>query len=113
MIVALGCSPASGFVHKGHERSSVYDIADLYKAEVTIPIAFKVAAESPDDDGDTQFRYKSQSLKRSGKGMERRINGSTLGGARSRSGRTMRFDHGDIRTAMRRMAVGMTFSMKQ
>lgn len=50
--------------------------------------------------GDTQFRYKSQSLKRSDKGVERRINGSTLGGARSRSGRTMRFDLGSIRTAI-------------
>ena len=50
--------------------------------------------------GDTQFRYKSQSLKRSDKGVERRINGSTLGGARSRSGRTMRFALGSIRTAI-------------
>ena len=51
VIVALGCSPALGFVHEGHERSFVYDIADLYKAEMTIPIAFEVAAESPDDIG--------------------------------------------------------------
>ena len=27
----------------------MYDIADLYKAEVTIPIAFEVAAQAPDD----------------------------------------------------------------
>lgn len=27
----------------------MYDIADLYKAEVTIPIAFKVAAQAPED----------------------------------------------------------------
>lgn len=31
VIVALGCSPALGFVHVDHERSFVYDIADLYK----------------------------------------------------------------------------------
>lgn len=49
VIVALGCSPALGFVHVGHECSFVYDIADLYKAEVTIPIAFEVAAEQPED----------------------------------------------------------------
>jgi CRISPR-associated protein Cas1 len=49
VIVALGCSPGLGFVHTGHERSFVYDIADLYKAEITIPIAFKVAAQEPDD----------------------------------------------------------------
>lgn len=50
--------------------------------------------------GDAQFRYKSQSLKRSGKGAERRINGSTLGGARSRSGRTMRFDFRSVQAAI-------------
>ena len=26
-----------------------YDIADLYKAEVTIPIAFEMAAQQPED----------------------------------------------------------------
>ncbi|WP_293780148.1 type I-E CRISPR-associated endonuclease Cas1e [uncultured Aeromicrobium sp.] len=45
VIVALGCSPGLGFVHTGHERSFVYDIADLYKAEVSIPAAFDVAAD--------------------------------------------------------------------
>lgn len=49
VIVALGCAPGLGFVHVGHEGSFVYDIADLYKAEVTIPIAFQVAAEAPED----------------------------------------------------------------
>ena len=51
VIVALGCSPALGFVHTGHERSFVYDVADLYKAEMTIPIAFQVAAEGVEDIG--------------------------------------------------------------
>ncbi len=51
VIAALGCSPGLGFVHTGHERSFVYDIADLYKAEITIPIAFDVAAKyTPQDD---------------------------------------------------------------
>lgn len=45
VVVALGLSPGLGFVHTGHERSFIYDIADLYKAEVTIPIAFRVVAE--------------------------------------------------------------------
>ena len=49
VIVALGCSPALGFVHVGHERSFVYDIADLYKADITIPAAFDVTAEEPED----------------------------------------------------------------
>ena len=49
VIVALGCAPGLGFVHVGHECSFVCDIADLYKAEVTIPIAFEVAAQAPED----------------------------------------------------------------
>ncbi|WBB79298.1 type I-E CRISPR-associated endonuclease Cas1e [Micromonospora sp. WMMD882] len=51
VIVALGASPALGFVHTGNERSFVYDIADLYKAEVTIPVAFDVAASGSTDIG--------------------------------------------------------------
>lgn len=49
VIFALGCSPGLGFVHVGHENSFVYDIADLYKAEIVIPLAFEVAAENPAD----------------------------------------------------------------
>lgn len=45
VIAALGCSPGLGFVHVGHENSFVYDIADLYKAETTIPAAFEIAAD--------------------------------------------------------------------
>ena len=70
VIAALGCSPALGFVHDGHERSLVYDIADLYKAEVTIPIAFEVAADSPEDIGaETRRRVRDAFL--DGKIMER------------------------------------------
>ncbi len=47
VIFALGCSAGLGFVHVGHENSFVYDIADLYKAEIVIPLAFEVAAEDP------------------------------------------------------------------
>lgn len=51
VICSLGCSPGLGFVHVGHECSFVYDIADLYKAETTIPLAFKIASEKPEDIG--------------------------------------------------------------
>jgi CRISPR-associated protein Cas1 len=47
-IVSGGYSPALGFIHTGKQRSFVYDVADLYKTEVTIPVAFQVVAESPD-----------------------------------------------------------------
>ena len=51
VISAMGCSPGLGFVHVGHENSFVYDIADLYKAEITIPLAFELAAGEPEDIG--------------------------------------------------------------
>jgi CRISPR-associated protein Cas1 len=44
VIVALGCSPGLGFVHTGHVRSFVFDVADLYKADYAIPCAFAIAA---------------------------------------------------------------------
>ncbi|MFB9607328.1 type I-E CRISPR-associated endonuclease Cas1e [Streptomyces roseofulvus] len=46
-ILALGCSPALGFVHNGNQQAFVYDIADLYKADLTIPLAFSLH-NSPD-----------------------------------------------------------------
>lgn len=45
VIQALGMSSGLGFVHTGHDKSFVYDIADLYKAEITIPLAFKITSE--------------------------------------------------------------------
>ena len=39
-IVSGGYSPALGFIHTGKQLSFVYDIADLYKADLTIPVAF-------------------------------------------------------------------------
>ena len=45
-IVSGGYSPALGFIHTGKQLSFVYDIADLYKTEITIPTAFKTVSES-------------------------------------------------------------------
>lgn len=50
VISALGLSPGLGFIHTGHDQSFVYDIADLYKSKLTIPIAFEVAAEAEEGD---------------------------------------------------------------
>jgi len=46
-ILSGGYSPALGFIHTGKQLSFVYDVADLYKAELTIPMAFRIAAENP------------------------------------------------------------------
>lgn len=47
-IVSAGFSPALGFIHTGKMLSFVYDVADLYKTEITIPAAFRAAAEGED-----------------------------------------------------------------
>lgn len=44
VITALGFVPALGVIHSGTDRSFVYDIADLYKAEIAIPAAFDSVA---------------------------------------------------------------------
>ncbi len=46
-ILAGGYSPALGFIHTGKQLSFVYDIADLYKADHIIPLAFAVAKAAP------------------------------------------------------------------
>lgn len=48
-IVSGGYSPGLGFIHTGKQLSFVYDIADLYKVEVTIPLAFRLVAESTEN----------------------------------------------------------------
>ncbi|GMV38183.1 MAG: CRISPR-associated endonuclease Cas1 [Fimbriimonadales bacterium] len=48
-IVSVGYSPAIGFIHTGKQLSFVYDIADLYKTEITIPLAFEQAADAAPD----------------------------------------------------------------
>lgn len=44
-IMSAGFSPALGFIHIGKMLSFVYDIADLYKSEISIPSAFRSIAE--------------------------------------------------------------------
>lgn len=46
-VLAAGYAPAIGFVHTGKPLSFVYDIADLFKFETVVPVAFEVAARSP------------------------------------------------------------------
>lgn len=46
-MLSAGYSPALGFIHTGKMLSFVYDIADLYKTELTIPLAFEIAAAAP------------------------------------------------------------------
>ena len=46
-VLAAGYAPAIGFIHWGKPLSFVYDIADIFKFETVVPIAFQIAAKKP------------------------------------------------------------------
>lgn len=46
-VLAAGYAPAVGFIHTGKPQSFVYDIADVFKFETVVPVAFRVAAKKP------------------------------------------------------------------
>lgn len=59
-IVGVGASPALGFVHVGSAVSFVLDIADLYKAEYTIPLAFDLAAAGHVEESDARWELRDR-----------------------------------------------------
>jgi len=82
-IVGIGASPALGFVHTGSAISFVLDIADLYKADYTIPLAFDLAARGhiSERDARTAFRDKVADGKLMGQ-IVRDVKDLLLGGGR-------------------------------
>lgn len=42
-LEAMGFSSAIGFIHTGNMRSFVFDISDIYKEHIVIPLAFSLA----------------------------------------------------------------------
>lgn len=48
-VLAAGYAPAIGFIHTGKPLSFVYDVADVYKFETVVPLAFKIAAQAPNN----------------------------------------------------------------
>lgn len=44
-VLAAGYAPAVGFIHTGKPLSFVYDIADLFKFDTVVPVAFEVASQ--------------------------------------------------------------------
>lgn len=69
-ILSGGYSPALGFIHTGKQLSFVYDVADLYKAQYAIPIAFREAAAGAIDI-DSRVRRACRDIFRREKLMER------------------------------------------
>ena len=46
-VLAAGYAPAVGFIHTGKPLSFVYDVADVYKFETVVPVAFQIASRHP------------------------------------------------------------------
>ena len=46
-VLAAGYAPAVGFLHSGKPLSFVYDVADIFKFETIVPIAFQIASRNP------------------------------------------------------------------
>lgn len=46
-ILAAGYAPAVGFLHTGKPQSFVYDIADIFKFDTVVPVAFRIAKRKP------------------------------------------------------------------
>ena len=62
-IVSGGYSTAIGFIHTGKMLSFVYDVADMYKLETTVPVAFQVAAAgAPDPEREVRTRCRQAFL---------------------------------------------------
>lgn len=60
VIAGLGASPGLGFIHTGGSTSFVNDIADLYKAEFTIPLAFDMAAAGTVEERDVRRAFRDR-----------------------------------------------------
>lgn len=62
-VIGVGAVPALGFVHVGSAVSFVLDIADLYKAEFTIPTAFDLVAAGHVDESDARYELRDKFAK--------------------------------------------------
>jgi CRISPR-associated protein Cas1 len=69
-IVSGGYSPALGFIHTGRQLSFVYDVADLYKVDLTVPTAFHIVAESAQQ-VETRARHACRAIFREVKLLDR------------------------------------------
>lgn len=73
-VLAAGYAPAIGFIHTGKPLSFVYDVADVYKYETVVPLAFGIAARSPVEP-EREVRLACRDLFRQSKLLEKLIPG--------------------------------------
>ncbi len=72
-VLAAGYAPAVGFIHTGKPLSFVYDIADVYKFETVVPVAFKVASSNPAGNPERAVRLGCRDVFRQSKLLDRII----------------------------------------
>jgi CRISPR-associated protein Cas1 len=61
-VAAVGALPPLGFIHEDSSNAFTLDIADLWRAEITLPLAFSVAAQARREPGgplERQIRYEA------------------------------------------------------
>jgi CRISP-associated protein Cas1 len=71
-VLAAGYAPAIGFIHTGKPLSFVYDVADVYKFETVVPVAFKIASQ-PTANPEQKVRIACRNVFRETKLLERLI----------------------------------------
>lgn len=71
-VLAAGYAPAIGFIHTGKPLSFVYDIADLVKFELVVPIAFQIAGRGSQN-AERDVRLRCRDAFRQSKLLERLI----------------------------------------
>jgi len=72
-VLAAGYAPAVGFIHTGKPLSFVYDVADIYKFETVVPVAFRVAASNPQGNPERAVRLACRDIFRQTKLLDRII----------------------------------------
>lgn len=73
-VLAAGYAPAIGFIHTGKPLSFVYDVADVYKFDTVVPLAFRIAARKPHNP-EQQVRIACRDVFRESRLLERIIPG--------------------------------------
>lgn len=73
-VLAAGYAPAVGFIHTGKPLSFVYDVADVYKFETVVPVAFQVASKQPSN-AEREVRLRCRDIFRQTRLLERIIPG--------------------------------------
>ena len=73
-VLAAGYAPAIGFIHTGKPLSFVYDVADVYKFDTVVPVAFRVAATKPGN-AEQQVRLACRDVFRKTRLLDRLIPG--------------------------------------